>query len=32
MIAPGDWDLTLFTCTYSGMERITVRSIKEDRV
>ena len=32
MIAPGEWDLTLFTCTYSGMERITVRSIKEDRV
>lgn len=21
----GDWDLTLFTCTYSGTERVTVR-------
>ena len=21
----GDWDLTLFTCTFSGAERITVR-------
>ena len=21
----GDWDLTLFTCTYGGQERFTVR-------
>ena len=21
----GDWDLTLFTCTYGGQERYTVR-------
>ena len=24
-----DWDLTLFTCTYSGSERYTVRCIRE---
>lgn len=24
----GDWDLSLFTCTYSGTQRITVRCIK----
>lgn len=24
-----DWDLTLFTCTYTGAERYTVRCIKE---
>ena len=29
MIKPGDWDLTLFTCTYSGADRITVRCVKE---
>ena len=32
MIKPGGWDLTLFTCTYSGTERITVRCEKEDRL
>lgn len=25
----GDWDLTLFTCTYSGRERIAVRCVRE---
>lgn len=25
----GDWDLTLFTCTYSGQERTTVRCARE---
>ena len=25
-----DWDLTLFTCTYGGKERYTVRCIKEN--
>ena len=25
----GDWDLTLFTCTYGGRSRVTVRCIKE---
>ncbi len=24
----GDWDLTLFTCTYGGQTRVTVRCIK----
>ena len=24
----GDWDLTLFTCTYSGQARVTVRCVK----
>ena len=24
----GDWDLTLFTCTYSGRDRVTVRCVK----
>lgn len=24
----GDWDLTLFTCTYSGQARVTVRCMK----
>ena len=28
MIEPGNWDLTLFTCNYSGTERITVRCVK----
>ena len=28
MCAPGDWDLTLFTCTTSGRDRITVRLVK----
>lgn len=23
----GDWDLTLFTCTYGGQERVTVRCV-----
>ncbi|MDR1559459.1 MAG: sortase [Clostridiales bacterium] len=32
MLNPEGWDLTLFTCTYSGTERITVRCVKEDRV
>ena len=26
----GDWDLTLFTCTYGGQERVTVRCILKD--
>ncbi|MBR0163939.1 MAG: sortase [Lachnospiraceae bacterium] len=26
----GDWDLTLFTCTYSGAERVTVRCLRVD--
>lgn len=25
----GDWDLTLFTCTYSGSERVTVRCVRK---
>ena len=25
----GDWDLTLFTCTYGGRTRVTVRCIKK---
>jgi len=29
MIKHGDWDLTLFTCNYSGAQRITVRCVKE---
>ena len=24
----GDWNLTLFTCTYSGQARVTVRCVK----
>ena len=24
----GDWDMTLFTCTYSGQERMTIRFIE----
>lgn len=27
----GDWDLTLFTCTYGGVNRVTVRCVREDR-
>ena len=27
----GDWDLTLFTCTLSGQQRITVRCESESR-
>lgn len=26
----GDWDLTLFTCTYSGAERVTVRCVLKE--
>lgn len=26
----GDWDLTLFTCTYGGTQRITVRCVSVD--
>ena len=26
----GDWDLTLFTCTYGGQSRVTVRCLRED--
>ena len=25
----GDWDLTLFTCTYGGQDRVTVRCTME---
>lgn len=25
----GDWDLTLFTCTYSGQDRVTIRCTME---
>lgn len=25
-----DWDLTLFTCTYSGQERYTIRCIRQE--
>ena len=32
MLEPGDWDLTLFTCNYSGTERITVRCVKGERI
>ncbi|MDR2649157.1 MAG: sortase [Clostridiales bacterium] len=32
MIKPEGWALTLFTCTYSGTERITVRCVKEERI
>jgi sortase A len=31
MLSPDGWDLTLFTCTYSGLERITLRCEREDR-
>ena len=24
----GDWDLTLFTCTYGGQSRVTVRCLR----
>lgn len=27
----GDWDLTLFTCTYGGQDRIAVRCIRDRR-
>lgn len=26
-----DWDLTLFTCTYSGQQRYTVRCVKKEK-
>ncbi|MBQ6873586.1 MAG: sortase [Clostridia bacterium] len=26
MLAEGSWDLTLFTCTYSGRQRLTIRA------
>lgn len=26
----GDWDLTLFTCTYGGQTRLAIRCIKQD--
>jgi sortase A len=26
----GEWDMTLFTCTYSGSRRVTVRLFEED--
>lgn len=26
MLAEGNWDLTLFTCTYSGRQRLTIRA------
>lgn len=26
----GDWDLTLFTCTYSGASRVTVRCVRSE--
>ena len=26
----GDWDLTMFTCTYGGQQRVTVRCLKVD--
>ena len=26
----GEWDLTLFTCTYGGQERVTVRCIVKE--
>ena len=29
MLEPGDWDLTLFTCTYGGEERYTLRCLKK---
>jgi len=32
MLNPEGWDLTLFTCNYSGTERVTVRCVKEDRL
>lgn len=25
----GDWDLTLFTCTYSGQSRVTIRCVRK---
>lgn len=28
----GDWDLTLFTCTYGGQERVTVRCIRSEYI
>lgn len=28
MIAPGNWDLTLFTCNYNGSARTTVRLVR----
>ena len=27
-MAAGDWDLTLFTCTYGGQSRVTVRCLR----
>lgn len=26
----GEWDLTLFTCTYDGRARVTVRCIRTE--
>lgn len=26
----GDWDLTLFTCTYGGRDRVTIRCVRID--
>lgn len=28
MIYEGEWDLTLFTCTVSGLQRVTVRAVR----
>lgn len=28
----GEWDLTLFTCNYSGRSRVTVRCVQEDTI
>lgn len=27
----GEWDLTLFTCTYSGRDRVTVRCVLQEK-
>lgn len=31
MIDAEEWDLSLFTCTYGGRERVTVRCIRENK-
>lgn len=30
MTEDGDWDLTLFTCTYGGKKRLAVRCVRQD--
>ena len=30
MVSGDDWDLTLFTCVYSGRQRYTIRCVRKD--